>query len=126
MQIFPTKADPRFAYPELERTALETARHFALPLQDFTALSTALLGSAKKAAVMQPRIAQARLAYINAVHEAVQGFKGGSLTRDQARAKIMGAIGQFAVNSGLAHAFDVRASLIGHEPKAEAPAAHAS
>lgn len=29
LEIFPSKADPRFDYPEAERTALETARHFS-------------------------------------------------------------------------------------------------
>ncbi len=121
-EIFPSKADPRFEYPEVERTALETARHFALPLQDFAPLAKALLGSETAAQKMLPRINQARLAYINAVHEAGVEFKAGKLTRDQARAKIMGAIGNFAVDSGLSHAFDLRAKRIGHEPTAEAHA----
>jgi hypothetical protein len=125
VEIFPSKADPRFDYPQAERTALETARHFALPLQDFTALSTALIGNSKGAAAMQARIGQSRLAYIKSVHDAVSEFKSGKLTRDQARAKIMGAVGNFAVDSGLAHAFDVRASLIGHEPMPSAAPAKA-
>jgi hypothetical protein len=119
-EIFPSKADPRFDYPENERTALETARHFALPLQDFSALSKALLGNSAKAAAMQTQIGRARLSYLNAVHDAVQEFKSGAITRDQARAKIMGAVGTFAVDSGLAQAFNARALKIGHEPLADA------
>jgi hypothetical protein len=117
-EIFPSKVDPRLDYPESEILALETYRHFALPLQDFSALAKALVQSNAGAQALAKRVNQARLVYINAVHEAAQQFKAGEITRDQARAKIMGAVCNFAVDSGLAGAFDIRASRIAHEPAA--------
>lgn len=116
IELFPSKADPRFAYPDVDRRALETYRNFALPLQDYAALSKALLGSTAGEQFMAKKIGVARLAYINGVHKVVEMFRAGQVTREQARADIMGLVCIWSVDSGLTDAFDVRASLIGHEP----------
>jgi hypothetical protein len=116
IDLFPSKADRRFQYPDVDIRALESYRNFALPLQDFSVLSKALLGNSAGQRFMEKKIAASRLAYINGVHQVAVHLRAGSITRDQAKAEIMGLVCKWSVESGLTDAFDVRASIIGHEP----------
>lgn len=119
MELFPSKADPRFQYPADDHRALETYRNFALPLGNFERLANALAETPAEGVELHARANAARETYVSAVGAVAAKVAAGTLTREQARADVMGAICQWSMNSGLAPAFEARAAVFGFEPEAE-------
>ena len=64
-------------------------------------LAKTLASSPVKVVALQGQIALARFAYLRQVHATAENFRSGRLTRDQARAEIMGEVCAFAKASGL-------------------------
>jgi hypothetical protein len=113
--LFPSKADPRFEYTQDELLSLQTYRNFSLPLEDFTVLAKDLTSNQEESAVLMQKLETAKVEYQNGIQQTAIDLASGAITADLARAKIMGLIGQFSVNSGLAEAFENEAKRLGHE-----------
>lgn len=116
--LFPSKADPRFKYSDDDHRSLESYRNFAMPLQNLRQLAHALLGNTAGMMFLEKKIGVASKAYVAGVRLTADKLKAGTITPEQAKADVMGLLCLWSVDSGLSDAFDIRASLIGHEPAA--------
>ena len=61
------------------------------------------------------RIARAQTVFRTKLIHIVTGFREGTMSKPTAKAEIMGAVGAFSVDSGLAAAFDEAALRLGGE-----------
>lgn len=112
-EIFPSKADPRFEYNESEITSLETYRNFSMPMMNLNSLVEAFSPNASKAALK--KIFAARSNYILSVEAIAKSLKQNKITKDFAKAQVMGALCTWAHESGLFELFKNQAKELGHD-----------
>ncbi len=119
VEIFPSKADPRFQYGAKEKLSLETYRNFAMPLMDMDILVAALSDTydTKELNRNLYSVRKARLDYIHDVNVVSEEYRSKRITKDMAKAKIMGLIGKWAVNSRLFELFKKVANRLGHDQR---------
>jgi hypothetical protein len=122
--LFPSKADPRFNYEADERLALETFRNFALPLARFEPVVDALTAGsrnfAQDAVALRQSVARAASVYVLSLETLAAEVASRRKTKAEAKALVMGWLGRFAVDSGLAAAFERREQNLASEPLATA------
>jgi hypothetical protein len=115
--IFPTKADPRFQYSPAERVSLETYRNFTYPLADHRALAEALQLFSPTSQSLVDLSGKAQAKYRLQLYTIVEEFNQGVINQQKAAAQIMGALGQFSVESGFAKAFDEASKKLNQNTK---------
>ncbi len=115
MALFPTKADPRFQYSKEEKLVLQMYRNFALPLMDMASLAKTLQESPIRQELFKAQIKIAQMNYSAGLKSISEQFVTKKIDAATAKAQIMGLLGQFTHNSGLAKAFEAQAKVIGHE-----------
>lgn len=113
--LFPSKADPRFEYTYEEQRSLETYRNFAFPMQDFSLLTSLLKDHSKDTATLNDQVAQARSVYLSDLNLIATQLEQKQITVQTGKAKVMGSLAKFVVESGLYEAFNQKAISLGHE-----------
>ena len=111
-RLFPSKADPRWPYAPEDRVALEVYRNFSYPAQDFAPLLKELALTAKDKTKLTRSVADARTRYLTLLTDL---GKDPNINGSHAQANVQGALARFAVDSGLATAFERFAEKLGHE-----------
>lgn len=111
-QLFPSKADPRFEYSNDERLALETFRNFAYPMMQTEGLVLGLARTPEEHTRLRTSIEAARAEFVNALTALTERVNDKSTTEAEAKAKVMGLVGTWAVRSGLVNAFEEKARLL--------------
>ena len=86
-------------YGQYSQTELELFRNFAYPFRDWSK-HVELLGDAKLA----DSITAAQTKYSEALVTLSKELDGGKINKETARARVMGALGEFAVESGISDA----------------------
>ncbi len=114
-KLFPSKADPRFEYTANEHRVLEMYRNFALPFSNYKPLAQALGSSPLQVKNLNRKISEAQKLYLSRLVKICEQASLGQISSKDAKAQIMGALGEFADTSGIAIAFEQKAKSIGHE-----------
>lgn len=99
-QVFPARIKPEIVYDEENRIAAEVFRNFAYPMRDWNPMLR-FLGRPTLAV----EVARAQANYVSKLERIAEELAAGAITKQQAFARVQGALAQFADESGLARAY---------------------
>jgi hypothetical protein len=99
--LFPPRYVPGETYTQTELRSLEVYRNFGYPLRDWSAQ----LGFLQQSRSMTAEVASAQAAYVAKLGAVADDLAAGRITERVAKARIQGALAQFAPESGLPNAY---------------------